>query len=112
MWPPVSARGTVPEGQGLNGVERAIVPWTLTKAEASTTPDHRLRFMTKPDLVDLQLIAKRLGVPYDTVNKWRFRGVLPPPDYPELRNPIWDWETIEAWAKTTDRLPDKEAPNG
>lgn len=48
--------------------------------------------------VDLHLIAKRLGVPIGTVHKWRYRGVLPEPDYPQLRSPIWEWETIEQWA--------------
>ena len=56
------------------------------------------------DLVDQPLIAERLNVPRDTVQKWRSRGVLPLPDYPELSTPIWDWETIEEWATNTGRL--------
>lgn len=55
-------------------------------------------------LVDIAAIAERLGVPKDTVNKWRYRGVLPEPDYQLAVGPVWDWETIEAWAKTTNRL--------
>jgi len=56
------------------------------------------------DLVDQPLIAKRLKVDRDTVQKWRSRGVLPLPDYPELANPLWDWETIKEWAHSTSRL--------
>jgi hypothetical protein len=56
------------------------------------------------DLVDLRLIADRLVVPVDTVNKWRHRGVLPDPDYPQLRNPTWNWETIRQWAEETGRM--------
>jgi hypothetical protein len=55
------------------------------------------------DLVDINLIAERLGVRLDTVNKWRHREILPAPDYPELASPVWDWETIRKWAEETGR---------
>ena len=58
-----------------------------------------------PDLVDRQLVAQRLGVSINTVDQWKYRGLLPEPDYPELANPIWKWETIETWAEGTSRLP-------
>ena len=56
------------------------------------------------DLVDQPLIAVRLGVTRETVQKWRTRGVLPDRDYPQLSTPIWDWETIREWAESTGRL--------
>lgn len=56
-------------------------------------------------LVDIADIAHRLNVPKDTVNKWRHRGLLPEPDYPLSVGPVWEWSTIEAWAKSTRRLP-------
>ena len=56
------------------------------------------------DLVDQPLIAVRLNVTRDTVQKWRTRNVLPDPDYPQLANPLWDWETIREWAEQTGRL--------
>ncbi len=56
------------------------------------------------DLVDQPLIAVRLGVTRETVQKWRTRNVLPLPDYPQLSTPVWDWETILEWADTTGRL--------
>lgn len=68
--------------------------------------------MTIPDiadglgLVDITAIAGRLGVPKDTVNKWRYRGLLPAPDFDLSVGPIWEWETIESWAQSTGRLPE------
>ncbi len=56
------------------------------------------------DLVDQPLIAERLNVTRETVQKWRHRRVLPEPDYPQLANPLWDWETIREWAQQTGRL--------
>ncbi len=55
-------------------------------------------------LVDSQLVATQLKVSRDTVQKWRSRGVLPEPDYPQLANPLWNWETIRVWAEQTGRL--------
>ena len=56
-------------------------------------------------LVDIAAIAERLGVNKDTVNKWRYRDLLPPPDHDLAVGPVWEWSTIEEWAKTTNRLP-------
>ncbi len=56
------------------------------------------------DLVDIPLVAQRLGVSRNTVDIWRSRDILPPPDYPNLSRPLWDWTTIEDWAVNTNRL--------
>ncbi len=56
------------------------------------------------DPVDQPLIAARLGVTRETVQKWRTREVLPLPDYPQLSTPVWDWETIRTWAEETGRI--------
>lgn len=56
------------------------------------------------DLTDLTTIAERLGVPKDTVNKWRHRQLLPEPDYDLSVGPVWEWETIREWAEKTGRL--------
>jgi hypothetical protein len=54
-------------------------------------------------LVDITAIAERLNVPKDTVNKWRFRNLLPEPDYDLAVGPVWEWETIREWAVRTGR---------
>lgn len=115
-------RVMVPKGHGLNGVERAIVQWTFAEAAAShhwflsTMPTHRNTpvsesrcsyCLSNPDgcfLVDVAAIAERLSVPKDTVHKWRHRGLLPEPDYPLAVGPVWEWSTIEKWARATNRL--------
>ena len=56
------------------------------------------------DLVDIPTIADRLGVERRTVDMWRHRDLLPAPDFPQLRHPVWTWETIRAWAESTNRL--------
>lgn len=56
------------------------------------------------ELVDLQAIADRLGVPKNTVNVWRYRKLLPAPDVELALGPVWYWPTIETWARETGRL--------
>lgn len=50
-------------------------------------------------------IAERLGVAAGTVHQWRKRGLLPDPEFTVSRMPAWWWPTIEAWARSTGRLP-------
>ena len=59
-----------------------------------------------PDVVDLHEIAVRLEVGYDTVRKWRVRGLIPPPDWDLHTGPVWVWETIRVWAARTGRTAD------
>lgn len=49
-------------------------------------------------------LALRLGVKTETVHMWRFRGLLPEPDWLLAVGPIWKWVTVERWAKETGRL--------
>ena len=53
--------------------------------------------------VGIPEIAQRLGVQRATVDQWRFRGLLPEPEWTVGGGPAWDWPTIEAWAKQTGR---------
>jgi hypothetical protein len=49
-------------------------------------------------------IADRLGYKHQTVRAWGTRGLLPEPKRHIGGRPIWDWPTIEAWAKETGRF--------
>lgn len=49
-------------------------------------------------------IAERLGVRLRTVTQWKWRGLMPEPRMTVGINPLWDWGTVERWAKETGRL--------
>lgn len=48
-------------------------------------------------------IADRLGVKQQTVAMWKYRGILPEPQWIVSGMPAWDWKDIERWAKETGR---------
>jgi len=50
-----------------------------------------------PDLVSVREIAERLNVKTATVHQWRYRGLLPDPDYQLAVGHIWNWSTINEW---------------
>lgn len=56
------------------------------------------------DLVGPQEIAEGLRVSRATVHAWRYRGLLPPPEWVISGVPIWRWSVIETWADDTGRL--------
>lgn len=67
-----------------------------------------------PDPVGLAEIATRLRVQRATVDQWRQRDVLPPPDYPSVGGrPAWEWQTIREWGRQTGRIQnfDPEVPS-
>lgn len=49
-------------------------------------------------------IAERLGVARPTVDQWRFRNLLPTPDWPVGGRDAWQWSRIRSWAILTGRL--------
>lgn len=50
----------------------------------------------------LKEIAAYLGRPRDTVDKWRTRGILPAPTWPEVGGrPAWRRDVIRLWALET-----------
>ena len=59
--------------------------------------------MSDPVIVSTRDIANRLNVAHRTVYQWRNRGIFPDPDLKDAP-PLWDWPTVEAWAKETGRL--------
>ena len=56
-------------------------------------------------IVDLAGIARHLGVERYTPQQWRQRDLLPPVDFPEIREPLWYASTIrEKFAEPTGRI--------
>lgn len=72
-------------------------------------------FDCTPQLVDLAGIARHMKVARFTPQQWAQRGLLPPPDFPELSEPVWLASTIKyGFAADTgrqwyDTLPEGEA---
>ena len=56
-------------------------------------------------IVTSREVAERLGVQLATVYQWRQRGLFPTPDV-KANPPLWNWKTVEQWAKATGRLKD------
>ena len=56
------------------------------------------------DVVGEREIAALLGVQPNTVNVWRQRSLLPPPEGIVSGHPCWRWPTIAHWAVKTGRL--------
>lgn len=55
-------------------------------------------------------VAALLGVVEKTVHTWRFRQILPPPDFASVNgNAAWHWQTILEWAGRTGHIRDDEA---
>jgi hypothetical protein len=57
-------------------------------------------------------IAARLRVKPQTVHAWRHRKLMPAPRWTVSGQPAWDWPEIEAWARRTGRLQEKDAHAG
>ena len=53
-------------------------------------------------------IAVRLGVKPQTVHTWRHRKLMPQPRWTVSGQPAWDWPEIEAWARQTGRLRERD----
>jgi predicted DNA-binding transcriptional regulator AlpA len=62
------------------------------------------------NLIEAQGIADRLGLAQrQTIDSWMRRH----PDFPRPlgtwgRTRLWDWSEVEAWARRTGRLPDRQ----
>ena len=54
-------------------------------------------------VVGMSEVADLMGVKLRTVHQWRFRGVLPAPDFTVNDGPAWKVTTIQKWAKSTGR---------
>ena len=54
------------------------------------------------DPVGLSDIASRLDVAAGTPQKWRTRGLFPPPAATVGGRPVWEWAVIRDWASARD----------
>jgi uncharacterized protein YjcR len=79
-----------------------------------TTRTHQHQGILR-DPVGTNEIAERLDVAAATVHSWRSRGKhltkkapLPDPATILTNTPLWEWATVEAWARETGRLAAKE----
>ncbi len=66
------------------------------------------------ELVGAAEVAERLGLAYvQTVHTWRSRYAdFPVPVATLKRAMIWSWPDVEAWARSTGRLPGPDASDG
>lgn len=57
--------------------------------------------------VGIAEIAERLGVRRQTVDMWRYRGVLPSPRWSVGGRPAWELADVVAWyeARSATRVP-------
>lgn len=69
------------------------------------TPDETLRELERVrQVVDLAGIARHMRVERYTPQQWKQRDLLPPVDFPEIREPLWYASTIrERFAVPTGR---------
>lgn len=66
---------------------------------------NRSKLIETPAVVDLAGIARHMRVARYTPQQWQQRGLLPPVDFPEIREPLWLASTlIREFAEPTGRL--------
>lgn len=65
--------------------------------------------MAEDDPVGIAEIAVLLGVERRTVDAWRYRRILPPPDFTVGLRPAWERASIVRWAVETGRLSESPA---
>lgn len=46
-------------------------------------------------IVDLAGVARHMGVERYTPQQWKQRGLMPPVDFPEIKEPLWYASTIK-----------------
>lgn len=70
------------------------------------SPDEHLREVERTRrIVDLAGIAQHMHVERFTPQQWRQRKMLPPVDFPEIKEPLWYLTTIrDGFARPTRRL--------
>jgi hypothetical protein len=76
------------------------------RAVIAASPDENLRERERiRSVVDLAGIARHMHVERFTPQQWKQRDLLPPVDFPEIREPLWYASTIrDGFAAPTRRL--------
>jgi hypothetical protein len=71
-----------------------------------TGPDEHLKELERTRLVvDLAGIARHMQVERFTPQQWKQRGLLPPVDFPEIKEPLWYASTIiDGFARPSRRI--------
>jgi len=69
-------------------------------------PDDHLRELERTrEIVDLAGIARHMHVERFTPQQWKQRGLLPPVDFPDIKEPLWYASPIRnGFARRTGRL--------
>lgn len=60
-------------------------------------------------ILGIEEVAALANVRRATVDKWRTRGILPPPDLTISKTPAWRRETILHWLRATSRAPARQS---
>lgn len=76
------------------------------RALIAASPDERLRELERTrHIVDLAGIARHMHVERYTPQQWKQRNLLPPVDFPHIREPLWYAATIrDGFAVPSRRL--------
>jgi hypothetical protein len=91
--------------EALRENERLTGEIERLRAVIAASPDDNVRELERTrQIVDLAGIARHTHVERLTPQQWRQRGLLPPVDFPEIKEPLWYVSTIkEQFIKPTRR---------
>ena len=87
-------------------VERLNAEVERLRTLIAASPDEHLREVERiRQVVDLAGIARHMNVERFTPQQWKQRDLLPPVDFPEIREPLWYATTVkEQFAIPTRRV--------
>ena len=94
-------------------IERLKAANARMTALIAATPDENLRELERIRyIVDLAGIARHMRAERFTPQQWKQRGLLPPVDFPEIREPLWYVSTLkEHFVIPTKRVWYDEVPD-
>lgn len=72
----------------------------------AASPDEHLRELERTrKIVDLAGISRHMCVDRLTPQQWKQRGLMPPVDFPEIKEPLWYVSTIKEQFIAKSRAP-------